>query len=351
MVHEDVADDADTDTSTGDTGPVDTGTPPPPPLELCINEFMPGNASVVADETGAFPDWIELHNPGSVAVSLDGWAVGDQPNERPKTKVPDGLGVAPGGFVLLWADGLTDLAGAHLAATLASAGGTVTLYAPDGRGSEVTYAEVPPDFSVARVTDCCEGEGCFSTPFHGTPGGTNAPLPEEVETAIPRGSVWHYFDQGAAVAGWNAVGFDDSAWPSGPGPLGYGDTYQITTLGYGPDPENKYMTTNYRATVDLHAAAAITEAYVNLNRDDGAIVYVNGTEVVRVNMPDGDVTDATLASAATSGANEGQYWRYDIDPATLSEGGNTVAVEVHQASIASSDLGFDLELVVVRPGR
>ncbi len=334
-----------------DSGSTDTDTPPPPPLELCINEFMADNEAVVADETGAYADWVELHNPGDTAVSLDGWAVGDKAQDRPKTKVSDGLAVPAGGYLLLWADGLVDLLGAHVAATLASAGGTVTLYAPDGRGSEVTYGAVPPDFSVARVPDCCVGEGCFSTSFRGTPGASNVALPEDVEVAIPRGSTWRYYDQGAAPAGWNAAGFDDSLWAAGPGPLGYGDAYQVTALGFGPDENNKFLTSYYRAAVELRAVAAVTEAYVNLLRDDGAVVYVNGAELVRVNMAPGDVTDTTLASVSTSGVNEEAYWRYDIDPATLVEGANTIAVEVHQASVASSDLGFDLELVAERPAR
>jgi hypothetical protein len=38
-----------------------------------ITEFMAANSVTLADEDGEFPDWIEIHNPGNVPASLDGW--------------------------------------------------------------------------------------------------------------------------------------------------------------------------------------------------------------------------------------------------------------------------------------
>src|SRR5687768_6509801 len=71
---------ADTDpgaiAATGDTAATTDPEPPlAPPLELCINELMPANVASWQDETGAAPDWIELHNPGAEPVDLLNWSL------------------------------------------------------------------------------------------------------------------------------------------------------------------------------------------------------------------------------------------------------------------------------------
>lgn len=73
--------------------------------------------------------------------------------------------------------------------------------------------------------------------------------PNVVDTLVPAGSVWKYLDNGTDQGtAWRGTGFDDSAWASGPAPLGYGDPVS-TTVNYGPDPNNKYITTYFRKTL------------------------------------------------------------------------------------------------------
>ena len=166
--HESGLDSAAPPDSDGDTGPhVDA------PLDLCINEFMPTNVSSVQDESLRFPDWIELHNPGPEDIALTGWTLSDFRLEPDKHVFIGGLVVPAGGFRLLWADGRPDTGAAHLSFRLSGDGGEVALFAPDGRGSIVTYDEIFADFSIARVPDCCRREDCFSFDYHGTPGLTN----------------------------------------------------------------------------------------------------------------------------------------------------------------------------------
>jgi hypothetical protein len=338
----------DTDPTDSDT---DTGASLDPnrPLELCINEFMPANTSSVQDETSAWPDWIELHNPGDSPVVLDGWMLSDFRYEPDKYVFDAGTTLAAGGYLLLWADGLPDTGPDHLGFKLDEAGGEVTLYAPDGRGSIVTYGPMAADFSIARVPNCCTGDECLTFDFRGSPGVSNIDPVYEDELLLPAGSVWHYWDQGTNPgAGWETSGFDDLAWPSGPGPLGFGDAHQVTITSYGPDPANKYVTTWFRATLPIADIDSIHALDVGLLRDDSARVYLNGVEVLRDNLPDGDLTDTTLALVSTGGANETAYWEYTLEPTALVPGINTLAVEVHQSAIDSSDLGFDMSLTAER---
>jgi hypothetical protein len=89
---------------------------------------------------------------------------------------------------------------------------------------------------------------------------------------------------------------------------------------------------------------------VRLQRDDGAIVYLNGTELFRDNLPEGVLTNSVRALSGQGGTDE-TLWRTFIVPASaLREGRNVVAVQVHQAALDSSDIGFDVELTgIVHP--
>jgi phosphodiesterase/alkaline phosphatase D-like protein len=80
-------------------------------------------------------------------------------------------------------------------------------------------------------------------------------------------------------------------------------------------------------------------------RDDGAVVYVNGAEVWRTNMPVGAVDFQTLAASNVSGLDESTFFETSIDPAVLQTGTNVIAVEVHQEFRESSDVSFDLQLI------
>ena len=79
-------------------------------------------------------------------------------------------------------------------------------------------------------------------------------------------------------------------------------------------------------------------------RDDGCVIYLNGVEVVRSNMPSGTVTYTTRATTAIGGTDESAWLEAPIDPALLVAGTNVIAVELHQQSPTSTDISFDLEL-------
>ncbi|MFO0759257.1 MAG: lamin tail domain-containing protein [Byssovorax sp.] len=327
------------------------GDAPPLPLELCINELMPRNIASAADEGGNYADWIELHNPGKTPIDLAGWALTDDASMPFKSVLPAGLTLPPKGFLLLWADGTPQVGASHLGFKLDAKGGVVGVFAPDGRGSLVSYGEIAADFSAARNPDCCQGPGCFTFVFRGTPGKTNVFVPPVTVSLLQTGSVFHYLDQDQPPdPSWTTAAFDDSALPSGPAPLGYGDPHIVTTVSYGPDPNAKHITTWFRTTFLAADHASFTSATLKILRDDGARAFLNGTEIARTNLPDGDIDAATLAPVGVGGAEETAFFGFAIDPALFVDGPNVLAVEVHQAAATSSDLGFDAEITAVMPG-
>ncbi len=162
---------------------------------------------------------------------------------------------------------------------------------------------------------------------------------------IGRESYWNYSDTGADLGtSWNKTSFDDSGWESGQAELGYGDGDEQTSISYGNNSSNKYITSYFRKSFYLTNKEKISGLTMLLKCDDGAVVYLNGNEIERFNMPSGNIGFSTTASNSIYGTEESDFITYIIGTEYLVNGNNMIAVEVHQNSASSSDLSFDLEL-------
>jgi hypothetical protein len=104
------------------------------------------------------------------------------------------------------------------------------------------------------------------------------------------------------------------------------------------------VTTYFRNTFNVADPSQFESLQVRLQRDDGAVVYLNGQEVVRSNMPGGTIRSDTFASGTVGGGDETTFFEFEIDLGRLQNGSNTIAVEIHQGNGSSSDISFDLEL-------
>lgn len=158
---------------------------------------------------------------------------------------------------------------------------------------------------------------------------------------------WSYLDNGTDQGTlWKESAFDDSAWASGPGEIGYGDGDEATVVSFGPSSTNKYITTYFRHSFDIPGPGAVPGLSISLMRDDGAVVYINGVEAYRSNMPAGGINYLSLASSTVSSGAEYAFESFFVDPSMLVVGGNVLAVEVHQASATSSDISLDVRIGV-----
>ncbi len=247
-----------------------------------LNEVMSADNTSFADEDGAFEDWIELVNAGDSEAQLEGWGLSDDAAQPLKWTFPATL-LPPGGHLLVWASG------------------------KDRR---------PPQAADLSAL----------------------PL-------VPSNSVWRYRDSGLAPdTGWHLPAYVDSAWSSGEAMLGYGASEIKTLLSFGADPANKFPATYFRLTFHSPVAAQDTQGpgLLKLWADDGAIIYLNGVEVLRVRMPGGPVTHLTHASQLANG--RGAWEPFNIPLDALRQGVNVLAAEVHQVNATSSDLCFWLAL-------
>ncbi len=173
------------------------------------------------------------------------------------------------------------------------------------------------------------------------------------ELIIPRHSYWKYLDDGSdqktisdGINWYGHPDFDDSGFkPESQAKFGYGDNNETTTVSYGPSSSNKYTTTYFRKTFEVDDASKYAQLKVLLNRDDGAAVFLNGTRILLHKLPEGFTYSTFAQSPAVGGDDETTFFEEDVDPSLLLSGTNVIAAEVHQVSLTSSDIGFDLELV------
>jgi len=159
---------------------------------------------------------------------------------------------------------------------------------------------------------------------------------------LTEGSEWKYQDKGvAAPAGWTDSGFDDTDWATGPAQLGYGDGDEKTVVSFGGNEAEKFITTYFRKSFTVEDTTGLQAITVNTLFDDGIAVYVNGAEVYRDNLPEGEIGPQTTALEI---AAEGAFKTFTLPVSYLQPGENVIAAEVHQVSPSSSDISFELSV-------
>ena len=179
---------------------------------------------------------------------------------------------------------------------------------------------------------------------------------DRIENQNGRGDDYPVDNSGRA---WNAPDFDPETstvtpWFRAPVPIQSGNIDGFSGLDdllFGVDQaangQNLVTTYLFRNTFALSAAEALLESWqLEYLIDDGIAVYVNGTEVFRsASLPVGPLTTQTFTTSSV--ADESVYQTDTINlSGLLLEGNNSIAVELHQATIESSDVGFDM---ILRP--
>lgn len=166
---------------------------------------------------------------------------------------------------------------------------------------------------------------------------------------IAANSSWRYLDNGADLGDgsyWTSPYFDDAAWKTGNAELGYGDGGEATVVSYGPSASSKYITTYFRKKFNADASE-INALQLELLRDDGAVVYLNGVEVFRNNLPDYSPGNA-IALSDIDTKSEKTWLNALLNVNALVNGENIIGVEIHQSSAASDDISFNLKLTAVK---
>ena len=155
---------------------------------------------------------------------------------------------------------------------------------------------------------------------------------------LPMGSTWSFYDQGSLDnASWQNASYDYSSWSSGNAPLGYGkDGVNTSMAGYLP-------TYYLRTQLNLSKAPATDDTFtLSYVADDGFIIYVNGTEAGRYNMPGGTVSYSTYAT--TYAHDNPDRGTLTLNASLFRKGTNRIAVELHNNNATSTDILWDASI-------
>ena len=146
-------------------------------LALRLNEFMANNTAVAADpnQQTLFPDWIEIYNPSTESVSLDGLFLTNNAKKPTQLALPSGLTIAPNSFIVFYADFRPELGTQHIRFSLNKGGGFLGLYGNQGNTAidTIKYNVQYPNVSEGRSVD---GAGDWRYLIEPTPGNPNAPV-------------------------------------------------------------------------------------------------------------------------------------------------------------------------------
>ena len=311
-----------------------------------------------ADNTAL--EWIELHNQMSVAVNLSGWSL----QNAVDFIFPAGTILEGGQYLVVSAapdelratTGLSeDVVMGPYRGQLSNAGERIELRNHTNRFMDLLEYDDEGDWpaaadgsgaSLAKISAQAATEPIanwtFSPEFGGTPGHANFSRESHQLTLLPLDAQWRYDQSGQApAASWQSTDFDDSDWLVGQG-LFYVESSDL------PGPKNTPLDLGsrayyFRTTFEVPENFEATDLQLGHVIDDGAVFYLNGQEVGRLNMPDGVATYESLASSSVINAT---YRTLHLPSELLRDGSNTLAVEVHQVFDTSNDVVFGTELFV-----
>ncbi len=318
------------------------------PQGIRINEWL---ANTEFAPAGSF---VELYNPASQPVALGGLFLSDAAGTPDRYQIPPLSFIGAGSFLAFASDGKA--APGHLNFKLSADVGQIQLADENLVPLDlVSYGPQTTDISEGRSPNGSDNIGflVMPTPGAANPGGTasggGTNVIRTTVSALTLTNTWRYdangVDHGTA---WRAANYNDETWSSGRALLYHGNGASkmpipvATTLPFKtPEQSTFYFRAHFNYTGPVDSASLnLTEVI-----DDGLVVYLNGNEIFRRNMPAGLITYSTFSSSTISDATlVGPL----SAPATgLIQGDNVVAVEVHQANLSSSDIAMALAVDVV----
>jgi len=233
--------------------------------------------------------------------------------------------------------------------------GSITLSSAGGGNRRISLAPGPNRHGVATITvqvsdGVLKGTEQFKVTVRGVTPGT--PI-------FSSGATWHYWDADSAPGGgdWKAPAYNDTSWKSDNSRFVYNQGLVPAGWTALAAPSRSRTTCYFRKSFNIPALPTGTLT-LKLLCDDAAVVYIDGLEVWRQNMPEGAVSHATRAESSVEGADESAWTIIPLSYSQVHVGGaNTIAVEVHDSGSLSrglflggpgGDVSFDCELAMLQ---
>jgi len=284
---------------------------------VVINEFLADNNNGLADNTGEFEDWIELHNTSTSSINLQGWTIADSDD----VYTFENTSIGANGYLVIFASGdVSRSAGPdiHVPFKLSADGEPLLLRDSAGTLSSPSfpapgYPALPTNVSYGRTPG---GLGFFTSPTPGSSNnGASAGLVQPVTFSVPHG--FYASVQSVTL---------DTATPSA--------TIRYTLNGSTPTPTNGVV---------IAPGQSISVASTSTVR---AIAYRSGwipsTTETRTYLFTADIltqSESTPAGWPDDGAVNSQAFTYGMDPTIVN--GNQAAVSAALTAIPSISIVTD----------
>ena len=330
---------------------------------LRVGVFPPAQAGVLISEILYKPalktdrtEFVELHNTEPQGVAIAGWRLEGGVNFL----FPEGAIIPGGGYLVVAEDpsrlksrfGVTALG--PFVGRLSREGERLTLIG--NGGLLIDEVDFQGGFPWPTLTGDAERSIELIHPtFDNDLGGSWRPSVavgiQPASTVISKGGEWLMLkgtpDASAVGIAWRSVTFDDSGWTKAKLPVGYGETFVVTSLA---DMRSGYTSILLRKTFVVEDPTKVSGVVLAAQYDDGLKVWINGKAVGSVNMPEGEVG---LEGSALQALEDASFKEIPlVAPAqALLKGVNVIAVQAFNSSLgASSDFFADLTLALQQDG-
>lgn len=203
----------------------------------------------------------------------------------------------------------------------------------------VISASLGSDARTVRLTTAAHANGRYQVNASGVDDGSGnvasgaAPYEVVPTVVLTIGSVRYLVPSSGTPSGWQQRTFDDSAWSSGPQPIGYGSSVIQTGVTLGSEV-TLYTRAHFTPAVALQRLRELT---LELDYDDGFVAFLNGVEIARQNVLPAQTRTTLASSSRERGVLEHRLVQAPPQ-GILVPGDNVLAIEVHNVSVTSSDL-------------
>ncbi len=293
----------------GATNSVSATLPPFPPLWL--NELQAENLTGPADNFGERDPWLELYNPGTNTLSLGGLYLGTNYSSPTLWAFPPAATIAPGQFLLVWADGQPEQTTGsvlHTSFRLSAANGSIALSRFVSNALQIvdylSYAALPANYSYGDVPD---GQPFYrENMYHSTPAATN-------DNSLPPIAV--------SINEWMA---ENTGFLLDPGTNKYDDWFELYNPADNPAAlAGYYLTDNLNDPLQYQIPAGYSvpahgfllvwaDGKPAANTNNSPDLHVSfkldkAGEAIGLFAPDGTAIDALTFGAQTANVSEGRY--------------------------------------------
>jgi hypothetical protein len=300
-----------------------------------ISEFMAANDTTLADKDGDFSDWIEIHNPDSSEVDLDGYFLTDSATNLDKWRIP-AVTIQAGDYLVIFAsskDRSDPEAELHTSFKLSAEGGYLALVAPDAVTVLTEFGSTYP----LQFEDQSYGRDNFGVVTQKQLISGSQPAKYFVPADDSLGESWH-----------ELLRFDDAAWTPTTTGIGFDSGVLLDLVGdtvHGNSILRQQMqSVNASCYIRVPFTYSLNDEKIqslslNVNCDDGFVAYINGVRCGSYNEP-GDLTwnsNATGSRSDSISATTPIVVDATAAATQVVEGVNILAIHGLNRSVSSSD--------------